>query len=41
MREVEKSDGDTTMRETIEDESNFFFFFFCNSANNDENFVYN
>ena len=40
MREVEKSDGDTTMRETIEDESNFFFFF-CNSANNDENFVYN
>ena len=26
MREVEKSDGDTTMRETIEDESNYFFF---------------
>ena len=40
MQEVEKSDGDTTMRETIEDESNFFFFF-CNSTNNDENFVYN
>ena len=42
MQEIEKFNGDTSVRETIDNEGDFFFIFlFCNYANNDENVVYN
>ena len=39
VREIEKFNGETSVRETIDNEGDFFLF--CNYANNDENVVYN
>ena len=40
VQESEKSNNDTTFRETINDECDFLFYF-SNSAKNDKNAVYN